>query len=329
MQKIQSQRKRKMNRDSKALRTVDRIEVTTLVDNYVDVLLESTDLVTRPPRAKDGEIPLNTLLGEHGLSLLVKVSHGEETHTVLFDTGYTGIALLHNAELLGIDLTEIESLVLSHAHMDHTGAVNVFLDKIGRSVPIVLHPEAFHYPRFLVLKSGEKQRFPRTLVRAELERRNLEVLESRGPMLIAGDAILVSGEVERTTDFEKGIPYAYMEKNGEVVKDAFLDDQALILNLKGKGLVVISGCSHSGIVNTVLHARKATGVEGVYAVLGGFHLSGPTYEPILEDTIQALKEIDPKVLVPMHCTGWNTIHLLAENFPTSTILNSVGSKFTL
>jgi 7,8-dihydropterin-6-yl-methyl-4-(beta-D-ribofuranosyl)aminobenzene 5'-phosphate synthase len=257
------------------------------------------------------------------------VSQGEERHTVLFDTGYTGIALFHNAELLGIDLTEIEALVLSHAHMDHTGALNVFLDRIGSSVPVVLHPEAFHYPRFLVLKSGEKQRFPRTLVRAELERRNLEILESQAPMLIAGDAILVSGEVERTTDFEKGIPYAYVEKNGEVVKDAFLDDQALILNLKGKGLVVISGCSHSGIVNTVFHARKTTGVERVYAILGGFHLSGPAYEPILEDTIQALIEIDPEILVPMHCTGWNTIHLLAEAFPSSTILNSVGSKFTL
>ena len=318
-----------MNRDSKELRMMDRIEVTSLVDNYVDVLLESTEVVTRPPRAKDGEIPLNTLLAEHGLSLLVKVCRGEERHTILFDTGYTGIALFHNAELLGIDLKEIEALVLSHAHMDHTGAVNVFLDRIGRSVPVVLHPEAFHYPRFLVLKSGERQRFPRTLVRAELERRNLEILESKAPLLIAGDAILVSGEVERTTDFEKGIPYAYVEKNGEVVKDAFLDDQALILNLKGKGLVVISGCSHSGIVNTVFHARKTTGVERVYAILGGFHLSGPAYEPILEDTIQALKQIDPKVLVPMHCTGWNTIHLLAKTFPSSTILNSVGSKFTL
>jgi len=318
-----------MKGDSKALRTVDRIEVTTLVDNYVDVLLESTDVVTRPPRAKDGEIPLTTLLGEHGLSLLVKAYQGEKTHTVLFDTGYTGIALLHNAALLGIDLTKIEALVLSHAHMDHTGAVNLFLDRIGRSVPVVLHPEAFHYPRFLVLKSGEKQRFPRTLVKADLERRDLEVLESQAPMLIAGGAILVSGEVERTTDFEKGIPYAYMEKNGEGVKDAFLDDQALILNLKGKGLVVISGCSHSGIVNTVFHARKTTGVKRVYAILGGFHLSGPTYEPILENTIQALKEIDPKILIPMHCTGWNTIHLLAEAFPSSSILNSVGSKFSL
>jgi 7,8-dihydropterin-6-yl-methyl-4-(beta-D-ribofuranosyl)aminobenzene 5'-phosphate synthase len=220
-------------------------------------------------------------------------------------------------------------LVLSHAHMDHTGAVNVFLDKMGRPVPVVLHPEAFHYPRFLVLKSGERQRFPRTLVRAEFERRGLEILESKAPLLLAGDGILVSGEVERTTDFEKGIPYAYVEKNGEEVKDAFLDDQALILHLKGKGLVVISGCSHSGIVNTVLHARKTTGVERVYAVLGGFHLSGPTYEPILEDTMKALKEIDPQILVPMHCTGWDTINLLAKVFPSSTILNSVGSRFTL
>ncbi len=317
-----------MNRDSQGLRTVDRVEVTSLVDNYVDVLLESTDLVTRPPRSKDGEIPLNTLLAEHGLSLLVKAWRGEKCNTVLFDTGYTGIALFHNAEILGIDLREIEALVVSHAHMDHTGALSVFLDRLGRAVPVVLHPEAFHHPRFLVLKSGERQRFPRTLVRAELERRKLEILESKAPRLIAEDAILVSGEVERMTDFEKGIPYAYMEKNGEEVKDDFLDDQALILHLENKGLVVIAGCSHSGIVNTVLHARKTTGVERVHAILGGFHLSGPTYEPILEDTMRALKAIDPQILVPMHCTGWNTINLLAKVFPSSTILNSVGSKFS-
>jgi 7,8-dihydropterin-6-yl-methyl-4-(beta-D-ribofuranosyl)aminobenzene 5'-phosphate synthase len=293
------------------------------------VLLESTDVVTRPPRAKEGEISLNTLLAEHGLSLLLKVWLGQERHAVLFDTGYTGIALFHNAELLGIDLAEIEALILSHAHMDHTGALKVFLDRIGRSVPVVLHPEAFHYPRFLVLKDGRKEQFPRTLTKADLQRRNLEILESKAPLLVAGDAVLVSGEVERRTDFEKGIPHAYMEKDGQVVKDNYLDDQALVLHLKGKGLVVISGCSHSGIVNTVLHARKTAGVERVHAVLGGFHLSGPAYEPILEDTIKALKQIDPKVLVPMHCTGWNTINLLAKTFPSSTILNSVGSKFTL
>jgi 7,8-dihydropterin-6-yl-methyl-4-(beta-D-ribofuranosyl)aminobenzene 5'-phosphate synthase len=311
------------------LREVDRIEIVTLVDNYVDVLIESTDIVTRPPRAKDGEIPLNTFLGEHGLSLLVTVWHGHEKHTILFDAGYTGIPLLHNAELLGLDLTEIEALVLSHFHMDHTGALNRFLDSRDKPVPIVVHPDAFLYPRFLVLKDGQRQQFPRSLVRSELEERSIEIVESKGPVLLAEGTILVSGEVERRTEFEKGIPYAFIKKEGKELKDPILDDQGIIMRLKDKGLVVVSGCSHAGIINTVLHARKITGEDKVYGVLGGFHLSGPAFEPIVGKTIEALREMNPSVMVPMHCTGWNTINRLFEAFPSEMILNSVGSKITL
>jgi 7,8-dihydropterin-6-yl-methyl-4-(beta-D-ribofuranosyl)aminobenzene 5'-phosphate synthase len=318
-----------MNRDPKALQAVERIEIVTLVDNYVDVLMESTDIVTRPPRAKHGQIPLNTFVAEHGLSLLVSVWLGDRKHTILLDTGYTGIPLLHNAEFLGIDLAVVEALVLSHFHMDHTGAVHRFLDSIGRTVPVVVHPDAFLHPRFQVLKDGQKQAFPITLVRSELEGRGIEIVESRAPVLLSEGAILVSGEVERRTDFEKGIPNAFVERDGKVIKDPISDDQALVLHLQGKGLVVISGCSHAGIVNTVLHARKITGEEQIYAVLGGFHLSGPAFEPIVEQTIQALREMNPRVLVPMHCTGWNTIKRLSEAFPASMSLNSVGAKFTL
>lgn len=311
------------------MKPVDRMEIVTLVDNYVDVLLESTERVARPPRAKEGEIPLNTFVGEHGLSLLIMVWRGEEKHTILLDTGYTGIPLLHNAELLGLDLSEVETLVLSHFHMDHTGALNRFLDSLGKAIPVVLHPDIFLYPRFLVLKDGQKQQFPRTLVREDLESRGIRILESKTPVLLAGDTILVSGEVERRTPFEKGIPYAFFEQGGQVAKDPIADDQAIIAHLKGKGLVVVSGCSHAGIINTVIHAKSITGEDRIHGVLGGFHLSGPAYEPIVEDTIQALKGFAPEVLVPMHCTGWATINRIAEAFPSATILNSVGSRIML
>lgn len=308
---------------------VDRVEVITLVDNYVDVFLESTDIVTRAPREKEGQIPIDTLLGEHGLSLLVTVWQEDEKHTILFDTGYSGIPLLHNAELLGLDLTVIEALVLSHFHMDHTGALHRFLDSIARPVPLVVHPDAFLYPRFLVLKDGERRQFPRTLVRSELEKRGIEIVESKDPVALAEGTILVSGEVERKTEFEKGIPYAYIRREGKEMKDHIFDDQAIFMRLKGKGLVVISGCSHAGIINTVLYARKITGEDKIYAVLGGFHLTGPDFEPIVDKTIDALREVNASVLMPMHCTGWNTINRLFEAFPSAMILNSVGSKITL
>jgi 7,8-dihydropterin-6-yl-methyl-4-(beta-D-ribofuranosyl)aminobenzene 5'-phosphate synthase len=311
------------------LRTVDRIEIVTLVDNYVDVLLESSERVTRPPRAKDGQIVLDTLVGEHGLSLLVTVWQGKERHRILFDTGYTGIPLLHNAEHLGLDLREIEALVLSHFHMDHTGALQRFLDFLGRPVPLVVHPDAFLFPRFLKYKDGRVEQFPRTLVRSELEARGIEILESKTPVPLFDGLILVSGGVERRTEFEKGVPHAFMERDGEILKDNTPDDQNLVMHLKGKGLVVVTGCSHSGIINTILHARKIAGEEKVHAVMGGFHLSGPVYEPIVGPTIEELKRLNPEVLIPMHCTGWSTLHRLKEAFSSTMILNSVGSTITL
>jgi 7,8-dihydropterin-6-yl-methyl-4-(beta-D-ribofuranosyl)aminobenzene 5'-phosphate synthase len=303
------------------LKEVDRVEVLTLMDNFVDILLEDTAVVTRPPKAVGEEIPTDTLLAEHGLCLLVKVQRGTEKHTILFDTGYNNMGVLHNMDKLAVDPDEMEAIVLSHAHMDHTGSLHAILEKISDPIPLVVHPDAFQYPRFFEQKDGSKKRFPRTLVRSDLEERNVKILESRTPTPILDESILVTGEVERTTEFEKGMP--------NLEPDPIKDDQALVMNLKQKGLVVISGCSHAGIINTVLYAKKLTGVEKVYAVLGGFHLSGAFYEKILEQTIDKLKALSPAVVVPMHCTGRKAMELFSREFPSSFVLNSVGSKIAL
>src|SRR3989304_3030446 len=108
-----------------------------------------------------------------------------------------------------------------------------------------------------------------------------------------------------------------------------LDDQALVLTVRDKGLVVLTGCGHAGIVNTVRHARKLTGVDRVYAVIGGFHLNGPLFEPIIPQTCAALAELGPAGLVPAHCTGWRAVHALAATFPEEFIQNSVGTRFEL
>lgn len=312
-----------------SLQEVDRVEVLTLMDNYVDVLLTNTDVVYRPPLAKDGRIPANTLVAEHGLSLLITLYRSDESHTILFDTGYSSIGVLHNMDLMGIDPTGIEALVISHGHMDHTGTLYPILDRIPGPVPIVVHPDAFLSPRYFALDDGRKLLFPDTLKRSELEKRNVQVLESSGPTLIAGDMALVTGEVERTTTYEKGLPNALLERNGAIEKDPILDDQAIAAKVKGKGLVLISGCAHAGIMNTVLYAMKLTGVHSIQAVLGGFHLSGAFFEPIIEDTIKDLKKLAPEILVPMHCTGWKAINRFSEEFPEAFILNSVGSRFTI
>jgi len=318
-----------MNRVPVQLKEVTRVEILTLMDNYVDVLLRSTDVVTRPPMAKGLELPTDNLLAEHGLSMLVKAYQGKEKHTVLFDTGHTSVGVPHNIELLEVDLDEVEALVLSHGHMDHTGSLFVVLERIGKSIPLVVHPEAFVWPRYFGLDDGRNLRFPRTLVKADLEHRKVQLVVSKTPTLLAHNLVAVTGEVERVTDFEKGLPNAVLERDGKLEKDPIADDQSLVLNLKGKGLVVLSGCAHAGIINTIFHAQKITGISKVHAVIGGFHLSGPAFEPIIEETIRELKQMEPAVIVPMHCTGWKAIERFSQEFPESFILNSVGSKFTL
>ncbi|MGE5841021.1 MAG: MBL fold metallo-hydrolase [Deltaproteobacteria bacterium] len=311
------------------LRQVDKIEVLTLMDNYVDLLLENTEVVTRPPKARGGVISKDTLIAEHGLSLMVTVHDGMEKRTILFDTGHTGIGVLHNARHLEVDLAQIESIVMSHRHMDHTGSLKPILEQLGRPIPLVIHPDAFLPGRYLFLPDGNKLRFPDTLNRKELEQGGVRIVESRKPVSIAGGRILVTGQIDRITAFEKGVPNAYTEHNGAMVKDPISDDQSLVMDLRGKGLVVISGCAHSGIVNTLAYSKKISEVDRIHAVLGGFHLSGPQFEPIIDETIQAIKNMDPKVFVPMHCTGWNAVHRLEETFPDAFVINSVGSKITL
>ncbi|MFC1823455.1 MBL fold metallo-hydrolase [Thermodesulfobacteriota bacterium] len=318
-----------MNHESAKLREADGIEIITLVDNYADALLGTTEIMSRPSLAKEGVIQANTLLAEHGLALLVKIHKGAEEHVVLFDTGFSPIGLLHNMDYLDIDPEQIETIVLSHGHMDHTGALYSLLDRLPKPIPLVVHPDVFLPNRYIETEDGQKLLFPEPPHREALEKRGLKVVENRGPMPIAADLALITGEVARKTSFEQGLPNAMVERNGRTEKDPIMDDQALVLKIRNKGLVVISGCSHSGVINTIYYARELTGVQKIYGVLGGFHLAGPFFEQIIENTIDELKIVDPEVIVPMHCTGWKAIQRFSDEFPASCQLNSVGSKIIL
>ena len=311
------------------LKPVDEIKIITLMDNYSDVLLQSEGPVTRAPLATGMEIPTDTLLAEHGLSQLVHLACGDETHRILFDTGYSPIGVLHNLELLGIELEGIEAIVISHGHMDHTGSLNAILKSLDHAMPLVVHPEAFLAPRYLGVGEGKKLIFPCTLKRDELQALGAEILASTSPVSLCQNQLLVTGQVERTTSFEKGFPNAFLSRHGKEEPDTIRDDQSLVVHLKEKGLVIISGCAHAGIVNTVQYARKITGEDTVYGIIGGFHLSGPAFEPIIDQTIAELKKVDPQVIVPMHCTGWKAMEQFRKAFPNAFILNSVGSQFTL
>jgi 7,8-dihydropterin-6-yl-methyl-4-(beta-D-ribofuranosyl)aminobenzene 5'-phosphate synthase len=307
------------------LQEADRAEITVVMDNYTDTLLENTKMVKRPLLAVNEQLPQAPPLAEHGLSLLIRVFKGTEEHALLFDAGWSNIGVPFNLKLFGIDVNEIEAIVLSHGHMDHFGALMEIL-KVRKGIPVVLHPDAFTSPRGLKLRDGRMLKFP-TLDEQSVIKAGAALVKTKSPYLLASGLVVSTGEVKRVTDFEKGMPNACLERNGKIEHDPILDDQGIVIHVKGKGLVVISGCAHSGIINTIYHARTISKVDRIYAVLGGFHLSGPLFEPIIGRTIEEFKKIAPKIIAPMHCTGWKAINEFAKEMPHQFVLNSVGTKF--
>ncbi len=310
------------------LLAAEEVDILVVMDNFVDLLLAGDQRVERLSLAADGEVPRDTLVAEHGLSLFITIGGGGVQTSLLMDAGYSQLGVPHNLDLLGLDLSGVEAVVLSHGHMDHFGALPEVLRRVGRPVPLVVHPAAFAGPRYLVPPVGERMRFP-GLQRRELEAAGAQIVEARRPFLAPSRLWAATGQVERTTPFEKGLPIAFREEGGELIPDPLEDDQGVVIHLKDKGLVVISGCAHAGIVNTVRHAQRLTGVERVYAVLGGFHLGGMLFEGIIEPTVEALRELSPRVVVPMHCTGRKATEAMARAFPQAFVLSSVGSRLHL
>ena len=156
----------------------------------------------------------------------------------------------------------------------------------------------------------------------------LSVIETEKPYPLLNNTVLFLGEIPKQTDFEKGFPIAHCQKDGKEVWDAIEDDTSIVMNLKDKGLVILSGCAHAGIVNTVRYAMAVTGIDKVHVVMGGFHLSGPFFEPIIDRTTEELKKIHPTFIIPTHCTGRKAIMAMEKQMPEQFILNMAGTKLT-
>jgi 7,8-dihydropterin-6-yl-methyl-4-(beta-D-ribofuranosyl)aminobenzene 5'-phosphate synthase len=140
----------------------------------------------------------------------------------------------------------------------------------------------------------------------------------------------VTGQIHRSTPFEQGFPIHYARMEDQWQQDPWIhDDQAVVLHVKDKGLVVLTGCGHAGAINTIRHAQELTGIQKVYAVLGGFHLTGALFEPIIPPTVAALKDLSPALIVPAHCTGWRATHAIARELPEAFVPNSVGTRFMI
>jgi 7,8-dihydropterin-6-yl-methyl-4-(beta-D-ribofuranosyl)aminobenzene 5'-phosphate synthase len=324
--------------DAIALAPVDEVVVSTLVDNIYDALLGGDEAVTRAPfsagtaqapQFESGATQVG-LIAEHGFSALVNVRRRSTTTSVLFDTGLSPDAMMTNADRLGLNLSAVHAVVLSHGHFDHVGGLAGLAARRGaRSLPMVVHPLVWTR-RWLAMPGGSPDEIP-TLSKRALTSEGFDVIERRQPSLMVDGCVLITGEVDRTTDFEHGMPPAHQRWSGSVWEPdpLVLDDQALVVHVRGKGLVVITGCGHAGAVNIVRHAQRLTGVPRLHALLGGLHLNGAFFAPSIGPTVQALTELAPDLLVPGHCTGWQAQHTLAAALPDSWVQGSSGTGYRL
>ena len=317
-------------------READGVEIFSLMDNSVDFLSEVNNKEAssfrhwaRQRYGKEWTTTHNELpFAEHGFSMLVRVFSGSKSHTILFDTGSSPNGIIENSRRMGLDLREIGSIVLSHGHFDHSGGLLSVLNVINRAnLPLIVHDDVFA-KRGSANKDGSVSPYPEFPSKEML--RSTRLFSTKQPFVIADGLALVTGEVLRQTDYEKGYPEHRANVHGSWQPDPLIwDDQALVVDIRGKGLVVLSGCAHAGIINTVMYAKTITGVNNVYAVIGGFHLAGKGAEDRIDQTVKALKEINPKLIVPAHCTGWKGISAIANTLPNAFVFNSVGNLYSI
>jgi 7,8-dihydropterin-6-yl-methyl-4-(beta-D-ribofuranosyl)aminobenzene 5'-phosphate synthase len=330
-----------------AIPTVDELIMTNVVDNTYDVFAK---------RGKIGDVtvqraaPLPMPLSEHGLAYHLTSIRGDERKEILLDFAWTGQTLTNNYQVLKINPTKADALIISHGHADHYGA----LPDLGRALRELSSPGLTLYAggedtfchRWTLMPDGQRSDLGQ-LQRAELEAQGIKVVLAKEPTVVAGHAV-TSGQIPRLIDFEKPLPSARLEagppgsgceaslhfspgmlqveaKPGELVADTFWGEHATAYHVKNRGLVIISSCGHAGIINSIRQIQKATGIEKIHAVVGGWHLA-PAPDDIVAQTVKAFRQLDPDYLIPMHCTGFKTIMAIQQEMPAKLIMPSTGTR---
>lgn len=310
------------------LRSVERLEVIILVDNSIDWSSANEQRNIFSPRqwAETKEHVILYLQGGHGFSVLLRAKNGTETKTILYDAGPQESIISNNVEALGIDMSEIDAVVMSHGHYDHFGGLEWSLKKNGKSgIPVHVHPRMF-LPK-AVMRNGKRLNLPDIIGEVTILESGATIVAEKGPSLILDDTFLISGEIPRETEWEKGMKGHMAYAGGKWQDDQeIIDDRCIVANVKGRGLVIVSGCSHAGIVNMIQHCIKLTSEKKVEAVIGGLHLANAS-DSAIEATTRSIKEINPKMIVPTHCTGWKAQTHMQRILKQSFARSSVGNMY--
>lgn len=322
------------------LSAVDSVDIQILVDNVTDSLSSVPSFVETETAGLGRRRGAAWVLGgaclccaAHGLSCLLTLRTGDSTHTVLFDSGPEDRTFEQNVSRLGVDLGPVEAMVLSHGHWDHAGAMLRALQLVrdrsgGREVPCYMHPDMFR-SRSVKMPDGTFRLMEDVPSEAALAAQGGRVVSTREAQAIAGDTVFVSGEIPRRSGFEVGMPGQHrrtLDGKGWELDELLVDERFIAFHVRGKGLVVLTACSHAGVINVLAHARDCFPGVKLHAVLGGLHLSG-TNERIIPQTVAALRGFDLDVIAAGHCTGWRAMTALANEFGDGTLVPlAVGKR---
>ncbi len=303
---------------------VDKLTIWVLADNYYDAN-EPESKITKRYRQSPGK----SAHAEHGLSYYVETVTGGKTSACMFDYGLDPVGVMSNIALLGLDIGKANAFSLSHGHYDHFGsAVSILKEnqaRIAAGTPFYVGEEAFAH-RYVLRPGATEPTDYGQLRKEDIEALGLKVVETKTPVEIVPGAHF-TGNIQRVTSYEK-VPASFQIKRGEKLEqDDFRGEQALFFNVKGKGLVVISGCAHTGIVNTVKQAQKSAGTDKVHAIMGGFHLINAKPE-LIQSTVADIKAMKPEYIVPTHCTGFRAMVAFSREMPNEFVLNTAGTKYT-
>jgi len=308
----------------KTIKEVDRLVVTVITDNYYDALRPDTKVST-PFRSKPGSI----IHAEHGLSYHVETQVNGSSSSLFFDYGMDPMGMSHNIKILGIDVDKISAMALSHGHFDHWGGLMGFLKKYGNHIPqgtpFYVGDEVFAH-RFALRPSDKALTDIGALKRNKIEKSGvIEIIEVREPCGIIPGAYL-TGPVPRVTEYETGNPNLLVKRGDRLEQDFFEDELAMVFMVKDRGLVILSGCAHIGIINIIKHARTITGISKIHAIIGGFHLVN-AQNSLIDRYIKDIKGFAPEYIVPTHCTGFEAVMRFAREMPDQFILNTAGTSY--